>query len=202
MSKLRVLLILVSITLGAAVVALGLTLTQMRAATELPKLGKVPEFSLTERSGKTVGLKDLLGHVWVADFIFTSCSGPCPLLSRHMARLQKNDQLNGLRLVSISVDPTRDTPEVLRTYAERYGASPDRWWFLTGPLAQIQSLVGDGFHLPMQAAGDGTAEVLHSTRIALIDPEGQIRGYYDVLDEESRAQLVRATEHLLESKGR
>lgn len=199
MSKLRVLLILVSITLGAAVVALGLTLTHIRAAAELPKLGKVPDFSLTERSGKTVGLKDLLGHVWVADFIFTSCSGPCPLLSRHMARLEKNDQLSGLRLVSISVDPTRDTSEALRAYAERYGASPDRWWFLTGPAPQIQSLVGDGFHLPLEASEDGSAAVLHSTRIALIDPEGEIRGYYDVLDEESRTQLVQAAQRLLES---
>ena len=95
----------------------------------LQKYWTLPEFSLTERSGQAVGLPDLAGKVWVADFIYTTCPGPCPVLTSHLSELQK--AIGGepeVRLVSISTDPDHDNPEVLKAYAERYKAGP-HWLF-------------------------------------------------------------------------
>lgn len=141
----------------------------------LPILGTVTDFQLTERNGQSVGLTDLRGKVWVADFIFTHCAGPCPIMSQRMADVQQKwSKENGLRLVSISVDPERDTPTVLQKYADRYGAHPNRWLFLTGDLAVITDLAVNGFKL-----GSVEDPIHHSTKFALVDRLGQIRGYYD-----------------------
>ena len=141
----------------------------------LPILGKVTDFQLTERHGQSVALADLRGKVWVADFIFTSCAGPCPIMSQRMADVQEKwSKENGLRLVSISVDPERDTPAVLQTYADFYGAQPNRWLFLTGDMTLITDLAVNGFKL-----GSVEDPIHHSTKFALVDRLGQIRGYYD-----------------------
>src|SRR5262245_31476896 len=114
-------------------------------------LGEVADFALTERGGETVHRADLLGKVWVAAFGFTRCTGPCPQVSGTMARLQA--ELAGqpeVRLVSFSVDPDHDTPEVLRGYAQRFGADPQRWLFLTGPRDDLYRLIQESFHLAVQ----------------------------------------------------
>jgi cytochrome oxidase Cu insertion factor (SCO1/SenC/PrrC family) len=151
----------------------------------LPDYGAVPSFSLTERSERRITLDDLRGYVWIADFIFTNCAGPCPLMTQRMAALQEELPLKkGLRLVSISVDPERDTPEVLRSYAEAAGARKDLWLFLTGERAAIFKLAVEGFHM-----GSTSDPLLHSTRFALVDRQGRIRGYYDYADEGMMTRL-------------
>jgi protein SCO1/2 len=151
------------------------------ASTEnaLPKMFVVPDFSLTDRTGQTVTLADLKGKVWLADLIYTTCPGPCPMLSGHFSELQQmlgNDP--EARLVSISSDPEIDTPAVLETYAKHYGAS-ERWLFLTGPKAAVQDLVNKGLKLGMAEDPAAKERIIHSTKFALVDKQGTVRGFYD-----------------------
>jgi cytochrome oxidase Cu insertion factor (SCO1/SenC/PrrC family) len=119
-----------------------------RAGHDLPRLWEVPDFALIERSGQPVTRADLLGKVWIASFIFTRCVEECPLVSNHMARLQDVFAAEpDVRLVSITVDPAYDTPEVLTRYAQSFAAQPQRWLFLTGDKATIYRLVREGFRL-------------------------------------------------------
>ncbi|HEY7676747.1 MAG TPA: SCO family protein, partial [Candidatus Methylomirabilis sp.] len=122
-----------------------------------PVYGRVPDFSLVERSGRRVEASNLQGKVWIADFIYTHCTDTCPLQSAQMARLQKEYAgIPDLRLVSITVDPARDTPQVLAWYAARFGADPARWLFLTGGKAAIFRLAREGFRLGVEEpAGAG-----------------------------------------------
>ena len=118
------------------------------AANDLPRLWDVPDFALIERSGQSVTRADLLGKVWIASIIFTRCAEECPLVSNHMARLQATFAAEpDVRLVSITVDPAYDTPEVLTRYAQSFAAQPQRWLFLTGDKATIYRLVREGFRL-------------------------------------------------------
>lgn len=145
--------------------------------------GQLPDFSLTDQFGASFASSDLHDKVWVVDFIFTSCGTICPPMTIEMARLQDEFAGEDLHFVSFSVDPERDTPEVLSRYADYYGADGGHWAFLTGQKAAIYQLAQDGFNL---AAGHRGSEILHSTRFVLVDGEGQVRGYYD---SRSKAQL-------------
>ena len=166
----------------------------------LQKYWTLPEFTLTERSGQPLHSSDLAGKVWVADFFYTSCPGPCPVLTGHVGEVQKTLGDNpDVRLVSISVDPEKDKPETLKTYAEHYKAGPN-WFFCTGNKDTIFKLAHDGFKLPI---ADGTPEsgpVTHSTRIILVDRSGTVRGFYEGTDEEGVQALVRDARKLLEEK--
>lgn len=116
-----------------------------------PVYGRVPAFSLIERSGRPLRASDLRGVVWIADFIYTRCTDTCPLQSAQMARLQAEYRdAADLRLVSVTVDPARDTPRVLARYAARFGADPPRWLFLTGDKAAILHLAREGFRLGVE----------------------------------------------------
>ena len=151
----------------------------------LAVFGKTPEFSLTERSGKNFSKQDLAGKPWLADFIFTSCSGQCPLMSLQMKRFQSLfGPGTGLRFVSFTVDPDRDTPGVLAQYADRYEAEKDRWFFLTGPKPEINRILKEFFLSPVEEPA------MHSIRFILVDGEGGIRGYYDSSDPASMNQLI------------
>jgi len=158
----------------------------------LPVLATVPDFALTEASGRTITRQDLAGQPWVADLVFTQCAGICPIMTASMARLVKTSaDLPQVRFVSVSVDPTRDTPEVLAAYAERFEADRSRWLFLTGEEAAIRKLAVDGLKLPV-ADGDpaqGEDEILHSQRFVLIDAQSRVRGTYDVRDQEAMFKL-------------
>ena len=115
---------------------------------KLDVYGQVPEFSLIERSDRPVTRSDLLGKVWLANFIYTECKETCPIQSLQIADLQAEFvDAPDLRLVSITVDPKHDTPQVLARYAERYGANPERWLSLTGDKREIYCLAKDGFRL-------------------------------------------------------
>ncbi len=184
--------------LGSVIVAVGVAgvMSVMSARTRsLPVLGEVTDFSLTERSGRSVSLADLAGSPWVADFIFTRCTGVCPILSSRMKELQ--DLLHArpdVRLVSISVDPEHDTPDVLASYAERSGADPGRWLFLTGDWSATRRLVSEGFKLAVSRSEPGEVPegelVTHSDRIVLVDREGRIRGYYHGTEEEAVERIA------------
>lgn len=151
---------------------------------ELPDLGSVGDFQLTERSGRTVTQADLQGKVWVASFVFTRCTGPCPQVTGTMARLQSQlPKRDDVLLVTITVDPDRDQLEDLRAYADHFGADKDRWLFLTGTRDVIDSLCIHGFAVGVErsTAKDVPVgqEVTHSTKLVLVDRNGHKRGYFD-----------------------
>ena len=114
-------------------------------------------------------------------------------MSRHLGQLQSRlSSRDDVRLVSISVDPQRDTPQVLTEYAKRFGADRSRWWFATGDRTVIRRLARDGFHLAAEDAGPQDEEaVLHSSHLTLVDRRGRIRGYYDGTDPTAVTRLLR-----------
>lgn len=149
----------------------------------LSALGVVPAFVLLDQNGREAAGEALKGQVWVANFIFTHCAGPCPLLSRKMRDLQDAVEPTWpVRLVSFSVDPDRDTPPVLLEYAARYGAIDDRWWFLTGDTPAVYNLIRDGFQVALDEDGDSD-QIIHSLRLVLVDGAGRIRKIYNGLEE-------------------
>ena len=159
-----------------------------------PIYGSVPEFVLTDQSGETYGSANLLGKIWVSNFIFTRCTTVCPIFSDKMSTLQKrtNKAANGLQLVSFSVDPDFDTPEVLAEYSKRFSANPWYWHFLTGPTEQVRSVVIDGMKTFMGDAAevDAPDALMHGSHFVLIDPLLNIRGFYQVEDEKTVDRLL------------
>jgi protein SCO1/2 len=181
------------VTLGAALASLSHA--RLRAADDLPDFGAAPTFAgLIDQHERTASADDFRGRVVLANFVYTSCKDICPLLSAQMSQLQTHLRRQALlgervRLLSFSVDPSRDTPEVLRAYAARYRADPAAWRFLTGSEGQLVPLIVQGFHLgvdvlaPATPAADDAShasyEVMHSGRFVLIDKDWRIRAYYD-----------------------
>lgn len=156
-----------------------------------PILSVVPDFSLVESNGRTITREDMLGRYWIASFIFTRCATSCPMAVTELADLQTKLP-DEVQLVSISVDPEYDSPEVLSEYAERVGANVDRWLFLTGDKDDIYSYIREGFHLAVQENTNGEPgwEVTHSPRFALVDPKGRVRGYYESSDADDILRLL------------
>ncbi len=173
------------------------SLEQTHSPMGLPKITIVPPFALTERSGKNITNRDLSGKIWVADFIYTTCPGPCPLITASMARLQGAvAQDPQVQLVSFTVDPQTDTPAVLAKYADQFGADPNRWWFLTGPEKPLYDLLQNGFYMAVQdnrgqPPQDGQFTVTHSTKMALVDSDGNVRGFYDGVSKDDQTDLRR-----------
>jgi cytochrome oxidase Cu insertion factor (SCO1/SenC/PrrC family) len=169
------------------------------------RFGAVADFTLTESGAKKVKRDDLQNKVWIASFIFTRCAGPCSQITGSMARLQHDLAAEkDLLLVTFTVDPDHDTPEVLRAYAERFGARPERWLFLTGAREPLYQLIRESFHLGVEQQ-QGTArrsgdEVLHSTKLVVVDRQGQIRGYFDGKDENELAGLKTKIAELLKER--
>ena len=156
----------------------------------LPNYYPLPDFALTDQTGKPVTLRDLAGKVWVADFIFTNCGGTCPLMTDKMRKLQEALPPD-IHLVSFTVDPSRDTPKVLAAYAQEHSANRDRWLFLTGDKEALYDICVRGFRLPLDAEGGTPAEpIAHSTRFVLVDKQGEIRGYYSGTEEQELRRLA------------
>ncbi len=168
------------------VVLAGFAVSCGPSAADLPSYRTVPAFTLTAHTGEEFDSnKQLAGRVWVADFIFTSCTGPCPRMSARMRRLQDDlADLPEVRFVSFTVDPDRDTPEVLAAYARRYQAEANRWRFLTGPIDRLDDLNRNAF-----ALGDVKGNLDHSTRFVLVDRRGVVRGYYLSSDNEAMEKM-------------
>ena len=153
-----------------------------------PVIRELPRFELVDARGKPFGSDDLRGHVYVASFFFTRCQSICPALMKDLARLERryrDDGLDSIRLVTISVDPAHDTPEVLRAAADRYGVDPARWILLTGSLDAIHDLAVRGFQVALgeaQTTTEGLVDVAHTGKLVLVDAQGRLRGYYDAGD--------------------
>lgn len=148
--------------------------SERRDSEEMTPLGEIPAFRFTTQEGKPLTREDLLGKVWVANFIFTRCSGPCPMMTSRMAELAKGlAKAKDVRLVSISVDPEHDTPAVLAEYAGRMTADPSKWIFLTGEKREIDEFARKGMFQVL--AYDDKGVPTHSTRFLVIDTEGRIR---------------------------
>lgn len=167
---------------------------------ELPKHWALPDFALTERSGKTYTRADLLGKVWVADFFYTTCPGPCPMLSSRLSALQeKLGTRSEVRLVSISTDPAKDTLPVLQAYAERFKAGPN-WLFLTGDKAEIFELANSGFKLSVTEERNNPEPITHSTKLVLLDRQAFVRGFYEGVGADDSARLLAHVDRLLAEK--
>src|SRR5262245_15523972 len=193
----KVTLILIPIvTLGILLWLRNVEVSALRQRT-VSSYGVVPTFQLTNQNGQPFGSPQLAGKIWIADFIYTTCPGPCPMISSRMSELQKPLEKTDVHLVSFSVDPEKDTPQVLRGYSDKLQADPARWDFLTGPKSVIYKLSHDGFKL---AISDGSGEQgipVHSTRMVLVDRHDQIRGYYEATEADAITRLVADTSHLL-----
>jgi protein SCO1/2 len=195
---------LVLIPLVTAGVLFWLRQLQVNALSNRPlsSYGTLPKFDLVNQDAEPFGSQRLAGKIWIADFIFTTCRGPCPIISTRMSELQKPLEKSDVHLVSFSVDPETDTPPVLRTYADKLRKEPFRWDFLTGAKDAIASLSRDGFKLGIadgEQPGDGP---VHSTRFVLVDRRGTIRGYYDALAPDGVTKLLADTNHLLREQPR
>jgi protein SCO1/2 len=160
-----------------------------------PVLGQLPSFTLLDTEGRPYGDADLRGQVWVADFIFTRCQTICPILTAAMSRLDERYRRRdaAIRLVSVTVDPDYDTPNVLRAYGRRHGIDPRRWALLTGDREAIRRLVVGSFMLDLgevEQTDTGLIEIAHSGKLVLVDGAGRIRGYFGT-DETGLEQLYR-----------
>jgi protein SCO1/2 len=163
----------------------------------LPAYAAVPKFELVNQDNQPFGSQQLAGKIWIADFVFTSCPGPCPIITTRMSELQRPLENSDVHLISVSVDPEKDTPEVLRAYAEKLHVQPKRWDFLTGSRDAIYSLSRDGFKLGVSDGAEEEGIPIHSTRFVLVDRHGTIRGYYDALAPDAVTKLLADTNHLL-----
>jgi protein SCO1/2 len=160
-----------------------------------PVMFSLPEFALTDHLGKPFGSKELEGHVWVANFIFTSCPTRCPELTETMAKVQKRMRHMG--------EAERETPEKLNEYAQKHRVNPRRWRFLTGDLTSVKEAVEKGFKMPMDPApvdpasrsrgesedGQTLFDITHGTRFVLVDQHNRVRGLYET-DQQSIDQMV------------
>ena len=182
----------------------------------LPVYDEIPSFSLTDQMGRTFTKEALQGKVVLANFIFTNCTAFCPTLTPRMGEIQANLEHDGLLgnevlLLSFSVDPEHDTPEILRSYAERHGANHDGWRFLTGPPEIIQQVITDGLKLAYGRVNednrhtheDGSIhtheyDVFHTNRVMLGDKSGRVRAYYDGGADWDMAKVLRDIHQLLD----
>jgi protein SCO1 len=184
----------------------------------MPVLGQISDFTLTNQNNEPVSLATLRGKVWVADIIFTRCPGPCAKMTRRLAELQKVLLASKpVQLVTLTSDPDYDTPAVLKRYAERFGADPTRWWFLTGPKKEIRELAVNDFKFVVLEKQPGERTVpddlfVHSTFYVVVDAKGQVRGWtdrqsrlhacFDSEDPATQEQIVAAVRQLVNEQQR
>ena len=168
-------------------------LLQLKKEPVLPVISKIPEFHLVDQNDNLFTLQNMEGRVWLADFIFTTCSGPCPIMTERMRTVQKEfKDYEDMRFVSFTVNPDYDTPEILSGYAHRNRADTSTWSFVTGNYEEIQNLIGKGFKM-----GDVDEIVFHSTQFALVDDKGNLRGYYSGTEPSEHKSLKRDIKYLL-----
>ena len=200
----------VGLVLGLLGLTYMLSLVEISRAhkNDLPVLGQIADFALTNQDGKLTTLADLTNHVWVADIIFTRCAGPCPIMTGQMKQLQDAlPQTSEAKLVTLTTDPDYDSPAVLKRYGERFGADFNRWMFLTGTKPEIAGLGGGSLKLstaPVPAAEQTNAADLfiHTTIFVAVDKHAQLRGIFetegDSVDWSSVQPKILATIHQLE----
>lgn len=163
--------------------------------TELPRLGSVGPFWLKDQDGRTFSEQSLAGKVWVAAFMFTRCPTICPEMTRRMRDLQERARARHvpLELVSFSVDPDNDTPEVLQRYVHEHALDASNWRFVTGDSAVMRAAAENGFKIGVDGKADPAAPnygITHGTHLVLLDTEHTIRGYYQSTDPGRVEQLL------------
>jgi protein SCO1 len=183
----RALLLLALVTTSAAL--------SCKKQPDVEVLGQLGDFTLTRENGQSYGKKDLEGQVWVAAFMFTRCPTVCPRITQRMREVQSAAQKKQipLTLVSFSVDPEYDTPEILTRYAAAQNVDLANWRFLTGDYALIQKTAEKGFKLALEGKADAAAEhygISHGSHLVLVDGQARIRGYYRSSDDQEMARLV------------
>jgi protein SCO1 len=173
---------------------------------QLKVISVLRDFSLTNQNNATVTLNDLKGKVWIADIIFTRCPGPCRRMTKDMARLQDLwPKESPVRFVSLTTDPTNDTPAVLKRYAAEFKADPDRWHFLTGPKKDIVEVAVEGLKLITQdidpAQRDSIDDLfIHSTIFVVVDKRGQVRASFETDNPEVLTRARQLVEELIQER--
>lgn len=172
-------------------------------------IGKAPKFSLTNQFGETFTQDDMKGKVYVLEFFFTTCPTICPIMNQNMMKVEQNFISNDdFGIVSITINPSYDTAEVLKDHAKHLGVKHKNWFFLTGDQDYIHDLSNKGFNLyaaQNNNIADGNFE--HSGFFALIDKNGNIRSrldkqgnkivYYEGLEETGVTALIQDIKVLL-----
>ena len=160
----------------------------------------VEDFSFTNCDGQTVTKNDLLGKPWAICFVFTKCLGPCPVVTRQLKTLQDRLKDADVRLVTLTVDPARDTPEVLANYAKVNGADLSKWYFLTGDQAAIYGLIHRSFKMPVQEVTGPNRqegfEIIHSTNVMLVDKDGVVKGKFNAAKDDEMVTLRKELQKL------
>ena len=185
-----------TVLIMVSVIGAGLWRRHGTGEEDLPALGDVPAFSLTDQNGQTVTPDTLKGKPWLATFIFTRCAGPCPVITGKVAAFQRSIKAPALKFVSFSVDPEFDTPPVLKQYAQKFGADESRWRFLTGDKDVVMATARRMFITALPATKD--QPIIHSEKFILVDAAGKIRGYYDNNEPQELAQLPTDAQRLAE----
>ncbi len=191
----KVVTIPVNSTSDGQVINLSDLMGQAKPASEVPLWDPegIEDFSFTNCDGRTVTKADLLGKPWAICFVFTKCLGPCPIVTRQLRTLQDRLKDADVRLVTLTVDPARDTPEALLEYAKINGADLSKWYFLTGDQSAIYGLIHRSFKMPVQEVTGPTRqegfEIIHSTNVMLVDAEGIVRGKFNAAKDEDMVSL-------------
>jgi protein SCO1/2 len=165
-----------------------------------PVLFALPDFQLTDDQGQPYGSADLEGRIWLANFIFTRCTTVCPIFTAQMGKLQHrlHNSAAAVHLVSFSVDPDYDTPEVLAKYAYAHRASPRMWSFLTGPTLEVREAVVEGFKSAWVESETADPQgIIHGSHFALVDPKLQVRGYYALDDADTVTRVMQDVQALI-----
>ena len=194
--------ILIGLALVVLTLLLAFLLVQIKSRSApsqlLPVYGQIADFSLTNQNGRALSLADLRGQVWVADIIFTRCPGPCLKMTKQMKVLQDGLPPDSqAKLVTLTTDADFDTPPVLKAYAERFAADPQRWMFLTGTKRGIANLAIDSLKLTAIEKKPEEREspqdlFVHSTIFVIADKRGQLRGVFETTGEGIDPQNVQA----------
>ncbi|MBP9853260.1 MAG: SCO family protein [Candidatus Omnitrophica bacterium] len=163
---------------------------------QLPMLGQAGSFVLTEANGQPFDSAQLYGKVWIANFFFTTCSDICPMMIKNMSSLSRTfEKVHGVKMVSFTVNPEIDTPEILAKYSETLNKGKANWFFLTGKREDITQIVVNQFKL-----GKADEPIFHSPNFALVDRAGFIRGYYDGTNTDEVNQLFKDASVLLKDR--
>lgn len=151
---------------------------------------QIPDFQFTSQLHQPVGSKDLDGTIYVTDFFFATCPDICKEMSSQLVRVQEafRDEPE-VKIVSFTVNPEYDTPDVLKEYGERYGAKEGKWHFLTGDRDKIYALAKQGFFLPVMQV-EGQQDFIHSEKFMLVDKDRYVRGIYNGTDREDVDRLI------------
>ena len=165
------------------------------------KYHRIGDFSLTNQNNKNISHLDYDDHIYVADFFFTTCPSICPIMTENMVYLQSlvND-LTEVKLLSFSVTPEIDTPEVLKAYAQQKGINDSRWNLLTGDKKEIYKLARQSYLVVQEDGNGGEHDMIHTENFVLIDKQRRIRGYYDGTQREDMEQIRADIDILLQEK--